>query len=87
MIKLFNDLRHSRLFLEMVVELSLFAVLILLFPYKLLNDIFNFVAIAVWSAVLVSYLPIVLSAMRKPYPTADDRLAAGICASGITILT
>ena len=70
----------------MVLELSFFAILIASFPYKVLNDIFNAVAMAVWSAVLVSYLPIVFEAMRKPYPTVGDRLAAGICAGGITIL-
>lgn len=85
--RLIHDLRHSRLFFEMVFEMSLLALLIAAFPNKILNDIFNAVAIAVWSAVLVSYLPIVLTALRKPYPSVGDRLAAGICAGGITIIT
>lgn len=86
MTKLFNDLRRSRLFLEVALQLSLLTVLIAFFPYKFLNDIFNAVAIAVWSAVLVSYMPIVLKAMRKPFPTVGDRLATGICVGGIAIL-
>ena len=86
MTKLLNDLRRSRLFLETIAEMALLLFLLFFFPYKLLNDVFNAVAIAVWTAVLVSYLPIVVKAMRKPYPTVGERLATGICAGGFSVL-
>ena len=85
-IKIFRDLWRSRLFLETAAEIVFLCFLLLIFPNKLLNDMFNAISIAVWTAVLVSYLPIVLKAMRKPWPTVGERLAAGICAGGVAIL-